>query len=448
MRWAYAVAAAGVAILGVGGALAFENNGVTALLAIVSALAAALLGGLAVHRQQAPDPAAAERLLGEWRHELAQGEYGPLPSFRDLDEFRAFLAEKNTLHETLQAGCTEARERVLALEVQTDRLKQACEESRHSFTQAQSALSHWLSIRRISSRDAYVRAREQHETALRESEALASRLQEKAGARGLESLKKQTLADLEVQASGGLPSRAPDPETLAGLFRERQNLERALARLEEREREALRERSEVFGEVRGSLGRLTGEIVAIEEALQELRAREQDLLDERQSAALALEICRRIQNDSETVFADLLQRVGFGFEKIANNSRDVALNAPELDSANLRAADSGGTVRGLDQLSTGTRDSLTLSLRLALAERSAGSAARRLLVLDDPLLTLDRARQRRALERLSNFQADGHWQILLFTKERELLDMCSEIFGQRLLVQELGETVEPVTHRT
>jgi len=67
----------------------------------------------------------------------------------------------------------------------------------------------------------------------------------------------------------------------------------------------------------------------------------------------------------------------------------------------------------VEHLSFGTREQLMLSVRLALARLLAQDGERQCVILDDPLVNADRARQRAALRILE--EAASEAQILVFT---------------------------------
>jgi DNA repair protein SbcC/Rad50 len=75
-------------------------------------------------------------------------------------------------------------------------------------------------------------------------------------------------------------------------------------------------------------------------------------------------------------------------------------------------ADAGGAPLSWEQLSAGTRDSLSLALRLAMADFFLGDADG-FLLMDDPLVDMDPERQNRAAEALRSFAATR--QLILFT---------------------------------
>jgi hypothetical protein len=85
-----------------------------------------------------------------------------------------------------------------------------------------------------------------------------------------------------------------------------------------------------------------------------------------------------------------------------------------LDERSLRVDDPSGRSQPLEELSRGTRESVLLALRLALAEDYARRGAKLPLVWDDVLVNLDAQRVQAAVQLLKEFSAAGH-QVLLLT---------------------------------
>ena len=85
-----------------------------------------------------------------------------------------------------------------------------------------------------------------------------------------------------------------------------------------------------------------------------------------------------------------------------------------LDEETLLVDDAHGRPRRLEVLSTGTREQVFLSIRLALVSLYARRGAVLPLVLDDVLVNFDQRRARAAARVLCEFAAEGH-QLLLFT---------------------------------
>jgi len=90
--------------------------------------------------------------------------------------------------------------------------------------------------------------------------------------------------------------------------------------------------------------------------------------------------------------------------QVNHNSLAVSLTAPELDSS-----------VGAEQLSVGTRDLVYLMLRISIARLMSRTEEKLPLLLDDPLVQCDRARQEQTLEFLAQLAEET--QVFLFTKD-------------------------------
>ncbi|MCY2996013.1 MAG: AAA family ATPase [Planctomycetota bacterium] len=93
-----------------------------------------------------------------------------------------------------------------------------------------------------------------------------------------------------------------------------------------------------------------------------------------------------------------------------------------LSQDGLRLDTAEGESLPLDVLSTGTREAIFVSLRLALASAYARRGALLPLVLDDVLVNLDLRRAKAAVEVLRSFAAKGH-QLLLFTCHHHIVKL-------------------------
>ncbi len=118
-----------------------------------------------------------------------------------------------------------------------------------------------------------------------------------------------------------------------------------------------------------------------------------------------------------------------------------------LEQDTLMVDDVNGDSLSIDFLSRGTRESVFLSLRLALASAYARRGAMLPLVLDDVLVNLDGRRAKAAVRVLRDF-ASGDRQLLLFTCHEHIVELFAE---QRIEIRELPRhsdiagLVEPTT---
>jgi hypothetical protein len=92
----------------------------------------------------------------------------------------------------------------------------------------------------------------------------------------------------------------------------------------------------------------------------------------------------------------------------------------------LRVDDREGHSLRLEVLSTGTREAIFLSLRLALIAGYSRRGAKLPIILDDVLVNLDRVRMQQAAAVLRDFAASGH-QLLLFTCHEHIKEAFEEL---------------------
>ncbi len=106
----------------------------------------------------------------------------------------------------------------------------------------------------------------------------------------------------------------------------------------------------------------------------------------------------------------------------------------------LRVDDCEGHSLRLEVLSTGTREAIFLSLRLALIAGYARRGAKLPIVLDDVLVNLDRVRMKQAAAVLRDFAATGH-QLLLFTCHEHIMEAFQDL---KVEVRQLPTRGQPV----
>jgi DNA repair exonuclease SbcCD ATPase subunit len=198
-----------------------------------------------------------------------------------------------------------------------------------------------------------------------------------------------------------------------------------LKRISEELQRQSAELGEQGGEIRGSLGELPQQILGLESQIHEFDRQIDANNIDRLAAGFAAEIFASITRGSDAALQRLSSALGESFAKIAEEPRSALLK--RLDSQAISATDSAGIIRPLEQLSTGTRDCFVLAARLALARQASEETS--ILVLDEPFLSLDEARQSRAVALLRQFQDETGWQIVLMTKEKSLVDKMRAAFA-------------------
>ncbi|MBS0207838.1 MAG: AAA family ATPase [Planctomycetes bacterium] len=227
------------------------------------------------------------------------------------------------------------------------------------------------------------------------------------------------------------------------------------------QRQQLREQLQQLAEQRGRLaeriaavqtdrtaGRLALDIAAIEQQLDETIERWQVLT----VAARELDNVRR-QYETERQPEALRVASRWLASLTEGHYRRVWTM---LDRDELRVDDASGQSLSVESLSSGTREQVFLSLRLALVTALAERGASLPLVLDDILVNFDAPRARAAAAALVEFSAMGH-QVLMFTCHEHLAEMFrqleapvvalpdreSRVGGCRIVIGEV-KTIEPV----
>ncbi len=433
----FSVVGAGLLLLA-GGLSAFFLHNVLGYGSFAAALALATVGLILGARAQTKlRLLAREKILSKWKAEWTLAT-SVLLAVTDLTGF-------------LQAMENQAREQGDFLRQEQEALRRLhiLEEAQEKIAQSESVLrkevevaiqkgKDWLrevglesgeELLRNLSRLADLKSQEQKRRAQMESLFEKGRSESDAEAKA-ESVSRELLRKLKGFDEEGIPEKGRDEASVVRLGRDRQEILTRIELLNSRERNILSEREGLAGEIRGALGNLAEEIVRGEATLFKMSQEIQSLELDKRAAAMALEIFRGIGDGSDHMLSALASEMDLMLEIILSDDRNISLSS--LEKASFQVHDAGGQARSLENLSTGTRDAVVLSARLALALKSRNGAG--ILVLDEPFLAMDETRESSALELLRVFQSQHGWQILFLTKGQRLCQKIKALFEGALIV--------------
>ena len=222
----------------------------------------------------------------------------------------------------------------------------------------------------------------------------------------------------------------------------RDELEQALVGKEEaelgRDLEELAERlqgqQDRWGELKKAAGALEGEMAAAEDdgelamAALEVAGIEHDMQIAGQtwrSWEVAGKVLGLVREEYESQRQpETLQEASRWLQKMTGG-RYTRVWTP-LDEDSLLLDDDGGQVWPLETLSSGTRESVYLSLRLALIEGYRKRGVVLPVVLDDVLVNFDAERTALAIDTISEFAGLGH-QVLFFTCHAHVKELFSDL---------------------
>lgn len=253
----------------------------------------------------------------------------------------------------------------------------------------------------------------------------------------LETLLRTRVADLERAIDGpelmGDAARGLESELAA----QRQALDDKLA-----EERLLAERlAGEQGELRATLGKLPEDIAGAESRIAKLEADRVASVTLARADEFAAIVFDSVAQDTQVTVQLLAAEATSRLAKlVTGTSRSVEIAKLE-DPESITMTDAGGKSRPLEHLSRGTRDALLFAVRLALAEKLAGSV--RVLLLDDPFGALDPERIRGLLTLLDEFRKRADFQLIFFTKEPALLATVEGAFvGVRVHVLKVATAAE------
>lgn len=288
-------------------------------------------------------------------------------------------------------------------------------------------LDDWLKSCRVQNRDEYLKLIFEREELYSKQERLEIEFRQELEQRGLNDLQLLVL-ELErrlnaLDEQGVLNSGKSEAE----LRQLQTELETKQAQLEELNRKCSDLKAAVAEEMGGisaSFGSLPPEIAAKELLLSENLEVQQRLELDREAAGLAANIFSEIARDSGRNFRELCGDITGLLKEILPDRNEVEIL--KFNESSVMVVDGGGGKRPLEHLSAGTKDSFLLAARLALAARCWGRGG--LLLIDEPFQALDRVRMEKALRLVKKFIEQNGWQVIIFSKEEELMNQAKRLF--------------------
>lgn len=329
-----------------------------------------------------------------------------------IDEIQAMEARRNHLIRTLEEGQKEisAKNRVLA--EKKEYLSQASMEAENLRQQIQS----WFQERNVKNRDHYLEMRSAASSMGEKIQETQLRIEAISIDKSLDrfALKAECSRKLEMMDRENIADEGISYNKKEQLKRELDEARRQLQDQTNRSSALRSTISESSGELRVEMQRLGEEMVHTREEIQKTKARLASIELDRQAAEYAIFLLKTIQDETGNLFKKLGQDLTESFGGFFPEIRSV--HVEDLREDKISIQDSGGTVRPLAHLSSGTRDAFVFATRLAFLAR-VGNPDKAPLVCDDPFLTLDPDRVEKGLQMLHNFQERTGYQIFFFTKD-------------------------------
>ncbi len=309
----------------------------------------------------------------------------------------------------------------------------------------------WLSRKKVSSRDQYIEKslayRNNFQELTRWEEECREEL-EKKNCESLDQLKRDCERRLNLLDKEAVPNQGKSDIEIKQLENLLKGKNSKLETSRSEQTLAMRSIDREQGEITGSLGDVPGAIIRTQKAIRQIENQIDQIKMDRHAASIARDIFNRISKDSESDLFELSQDISIQFEEIAPITKTVTqtytqtitktvtetptqspiqkVEMSELNTEAILIPDAEGQKRSLENLSSGTRDSFLLAARLALANRASAGVG--ILILDEPFLALDSERTANALNMLKNFQERNHCQLILFSKDEQLIHQASSIF--------------------
>ena len=371
-----------------------------------------------------------KNLLEEWV--LAGGVASD--SVETLTDLENLLVDEIARFRALKVGSEQTEKRRAKLEGDIKAVGSQIKELEAAVSAKEAELKNWFGERMVADRDDYNRKysqRKEMEKGLAESQAiLADRLSE-YDCEDIDELKRECERKLRGMDEDGVPRKGRSELEQRQLQKQIENLSEKIGHQESHVRQDTETLRTTEGLVKGSLGGIPEDIFRAESRIRNVEANIKANLLEREAAGLAAQIFGNISEGADEVLVELGEEIGREFQEITGAGRQVALES--LDGNSILLTDAGGMSRPVGDVSRGTRDSFMLAARLALARHAADGE--RLLVFDEPFVAFDEKRLNHAIGMLKNFQNETSWQIIMLTKD----DQVVEAFRRSFPVDDLIE---------
>lgn len=382
------------------------------------------------------DPSFINQIKENWKNELG-------PELDDINTKEDMIRKLNQIKvypTSLRAQLNSINGEINNFEAKKRELDSQISRYDQEFININNRLEDWLKYYNVESRDQYLELVRQYQDAnekLKESKELLEEVMQKEGWTSLESSEFESKRKLQLLDNEFIPFRSErqhlDVEKLKNDLVEANS---KINEIQGKKNEIEKKKEGLSGEIRGSSKDLDEEIVRL---MKEIKGYENEInrieLDKK-AARVALELFQDIKDDAHVMFEELGNDISEMYSMITPKPSEV--NLTELNNNKIRVMDVNGEFRTIEDLSSGARDSFYFALRLSLARKNL--CEEKILLFDDPFLTLDRYRERKAIELLKAYQERENWQIIFFTKEERVKDLVSEVFPNSLSynVESLG----------
>jgi DNA repair exonuclease SbcCD ATPase subunit len=443
-RPAYLMAAAVGALAGLGYSLVGLSGPAATIGVVASVLWAIAFVVLSRKTTKCDGSADEERFIGELSEDWRSAGGDLSGRIAALLEFDNVLVEAITQAKVLENEREQTEKGQVDLEEDVRLSAKRIGELADEVGRKTSDLEEWFKKRGVADRDDYIRKysrRLELKKGIEEADtALASRLDE-FECSDVDELQRECERKLRSADEEGVPRKGKSDLEQKQLENQSAGLSEQIGDLERQIREDTGELKTSEGLVRGSLGGIPEEIFRTEIRVRDHEARIKDNLLEREAAGLAAQIFGEISEGSDEVLSELGGEIGKEFQEIVGPGRQVAME--NLDGTSIHLTDAGGKSRLVEDVSSGTRDSFMLAARLALARRAADGE--RLLIFDEPFVAFDGKRLNQAVGMLRAFQDETGWQIIMLTKDDQVVEAFRRSFPADTLVEHHlrseGETV-------
>lgn len=180
------------------------------------------------------------------------------------------------------------------------------------------------------------------------------------------------------------------------------------------------------------VGRLSNEQVAFEKEIHALTERKDEKLLAMDSLRLLKSVVEEIDEDAGQKFQALNDSINEYMRIILGEEREISFeNLTDVNG--IKCQDHYGKDVEIAQLSSGTRDALVFSARLAFLEK-VNPQGDIFLILDDPFLYMDHERIKNALDAIKHFYNKLKLPLVFFTKDEHTKSGFCDVFSEAKVI--------------
>jgi DNA repair exonuclease SbcCD ATPase subunit len=380
-----------------------------------------VIGGLVLAFSRKPggmlDPRTEARLVGRFRDEWNRAAPNNRAEVSTISGLTTHLVDVDRAYDVVTNERTTQEHKVADADRKIAELERECRKLREELVQGGQAKKQWLENHNVKSRDEYVSQVSNYKARKGNAEELM------ALAEGID--RDETERKLNAFDKVGIGVEGKSEAEIQLLRRKVEGLRSEISKLKETVEQQSGRSGREIGHVLGQLKGLPEEIQRLEVECRRFERHLADAHRDMNAAAIAKDLFEELNRESDIQMEEVSGWAQEYLHQIL--TPDSRVVADDLDENLIEVTDAGGVLRPVTNLSRGTREAFIIAARLALAEHA--DVGQRVLILDEPFLSLDEERERKAVQMVHTFQEKNDWQVIFLTKQAHIRELVEKTFG-------------------